>query len=73
MNKKYTIRLTESELKQIISESVKGILSELDWQTYNNAARKRFQQAGYGSNGRANNPEMVNNGNQLSKYANDMF
>ena len=70
---KNTIRLTESELKQIISESIKDILSELDWKTYNNAARKRYQQAGYGSNGRANNPEMLDKGSQLNKYGNDMF
>lgn len=70
---KNTIRLTESELTEIIKESVKEIISELDASTYYNAARKRFQQANYGGNGRANNPEMVNKGNQLSKYANDTF
>ena len=39
------VRLTESELKNIISESVRQILTELDWQTYVNAAKKRKQQA----------------------------
>ena len=34
------IRLTESELKQIVEESVKNVLTELDWKTYANAARK---------------------------------
>ena len=34
------IRLTESKLKQIIEESVKNVLTELDWKTYANAARK---------------------------------
>lgn len=67
------IRISESEIKQIVTESVKKIISELDASTYYNAARKRYQQANYGGNGRANNPEMVNKGNQLSKYANDMF
>lgn len=37
---KRTVRLTESELKNIITESVKNIISELDWKTYANAARK---------------------------------
>lgn len=44
--KKNTIRLTENELKNIITESVKNIISELDWKTYANAARKASQQAG---------------------------
>lgn len=38
------IRLTESKLKQIVEESVKNILTELDWKTYANAAKKRAQQ-----------------------------
>ena len=37
---KRTVRLTESELKNIITESVKNIISELDWKTYANAAKK---------------------------------
>ena len=39
MNKK-TIRLTESDLHNIIKESVNNILSELDWRTYQSAADK---------------------------------
>ena len=34
------IRLTESKLKRIVEESVKNILSELDWRTYDAAARR---------------------------------
>jgi hypothetical protein len=34
------IKLTESNLKQIVEESVKKVLTELDWKTYANAARK---------------------------------
>ena len=34
------IRLTESQLNQIITESVKNVLSELDWRTYQSAAEK---------------------------------
>ena len=40
MNRKRTVRLTESELKSIITESVKNIISELDYKTGINAARK---------------------------------
>lgn len=41
MNKKNTIRLTESELKRVISESVKQVISELDWKTKQWAADER--------------------------------
>ena len=34
------IKLTESQLNQIITESVKNVLSELDWRTYQTAADK---------------------------------
>lgn len=34
------IRLTESKLKQIVEETVKNVLTELDWKTYANAAKK---------------------------------
>jgi hypothetical protein len=34
------IKLTESRLKQIVNESVKNVLSELDWRTYQTAANK---------------------------------
>lgn len=36
--KKY--RITENELKQIVAESVKNVLTELDWKTYKTAANK---------------------------------
>lgn len=39
-SKKKTVRLTESQLKRVISESVKQVISELDWKTYRNAAEK---------------------------------
>ena len=38
---KQTIRLTESELKNMIAESVKGALNELDWKTQQWAADER--------------------------------
>ena len=37
---KRTVRLTESELKNIITESVKNIISELDYKTCINAYKK---------------------------------
>ena len=38
------IRLTEKQLHNVIRESVSNILNELNWKTYNNAAKKRSQQ-----------------------------
>ena len=38
------IRLTESDLHRIVKESVQKILTEMDWKTYANAAKKRLQQ-----------------------------
>lgn len=43
-NMKRTIKLRESELRRMIAESVKGVINELDWKTYANAARKRAEQ-----------------------------
>lgn len=37
---KKRIKLTESDLHNIIKESVKNILTELDWRTYANAMKK---------------------------------
>ena len=34
------INLNESQLKKIVAESIKNVLSELDWKTYANAADK---------------------------------
>ena len=41
---KQTIKLSESELKKIVAESVKGAINELDWRTYANAAKKAREQ-----------------------------
>lgn len=41
---KQTIKLSESELKKIVAESVKGAINELDWKTYASAAKKRAEQ-----------------------------
>lgn len=42
---KVILRMTESEFKKMVNESVNKILTELDWKTYINAARKRNLQA----------------------------
>ena len=44
MKKKQVVRLNESQLHKVIRKSVKKVLSELDWKTYANAAKKRLQQ-----------------------------
>lgn len=41
MSKKI-VRLNESQLIEIISESVQKVLNELDWKTYQNAANKDY-------------------------------
>lgn len=38
------INLTESDLHKIVRESVNKVLTELDWRTYANAAKKRDAQ-----------------------------
>ena len=38
------IKLTENKLKQIVSESVKKVLTELDWRTYASARDKAAKQ-----------------------------
>lgn len=40
LNMNGKIKITESLLNQIISESIEKILSELDWRTYQKAANK---------------------------------
>ena len=42
--KKNIVKLNENTLKQIVAESVKNVLSEIDWKTYANAANKRRKQ-----------------------------
>ena len=46
MSKKQVIRINENQLKQIVTESVKKVLNELDWKTYMNAGKKRLAQKG---------------------------
>lgn len=64
--KKNRIRLTESQLHNIIKESVRQMLSELDWKTYANAANKRQAQGNWQSADSLRD-QMVNSFND--KYA----
>ena len=64
-NMKKVIRLTESDLHRVIKESVKQVMNELDWRTYQSASDKaaqrgdspraeKFQRAAYNSFNREN-------------------
>lgn len=43
-NNVHKVRFTESQFHSLIKESVRQMLSELDWKTYANAAKKRHDQ-----------------------------
>ena len=59
------IKLTESDLHNIIKESVNNILSELDWRTYDNASEKAYRLSD-----EANNPyEKKRRKNQAINFA----
>ena len=45
-NTRNKVRLTESQLHNVIKESIKQVLSELDWKTYANAADKMSRERG---------------------------
>jgi hypothetical protein len=72
MAKKNTIRLTESELKQVINESVKQIISELDYKTNLNAANKLLQLANDETDPKKKK-ELWDRAWELGKYANEKF
>lgn len=42
---KNTVQINESQLKKIVAESIKNVLSEIDWKTYANAAKKSHDKA----------------------------
>lgn len=58
------IKLTESQLKQIVNESVRNVLSELDWRTYQTAANK----ANHLSDTAENEYEKQRRDNQRKKF-----
>lgn len=56
-NKKNTISINESQLRDMIAESVKKVLSELDWKTYQSAAEKSWLRS-FPKNGGIDKKEM---------------
>lgn len=60
MNKNI-FRLTEGDLRKLVMESAKKILSELDWQTYASAAKKNDEW-------RQNNPHRANQWNRSMDF-----
>lgn len=72
--------INESQLRQIVAESVKRVLNELDWKTYMNAARKRKEQeklARNHSDKTFGKQHIIRNGDRasdkLADYAKDTF
>lgn len=60
---KKILRLTEGDLHNFIGESIKNVLSELDWKTYASAARKNDEF-------RANNPHTAHQWNRSYDFRN---
>lgn len=71
MSKK--IRLTESDLHNIIRESVENILSELDWKTNRNAQRKSEKLSFDNSLSDEERSYHRERGKQFRKYADEQF
>lgn len=76
------IRLTEQDLHKIVKESVNRVLTELDWKTYQNAAKKAHLKAlddygdRYGGNpnyDKDKSSEYIRKSNNFSKAAEDAF
>lgn len=70
---KKLIRLTEGDLHRIIKESVNKVLNELDWKTYDNAARKRYNQWKYWREGDEENDKKYDSYSKLLDAARDSF
>ena len=69
-NNKNIVRLTENQLKAMVTESVRKALNEIDWKTYANAAKKRLQQ--YKDSDRKD-MEKFDKFYDLNKMANERF
>lgn len=63
---KNSVKLNEEQFRKIVAESVKSVLSELDWKTYANAADKRRRQA---RNGDKYDSDKWERANELDKAA----
>lgn len=67
-NNKQTIRLTESQLNKIIKESVKNILTELDWRTAKAAAKAAGDKSFYSDN-EYDSERRMKQSNKFHEYA----
>ena len=70
---KQKIKLTESELHRIIKESVKQVLSELDWRTYQSAAEKSMKQSHNGDLSPQERAFNKNRSYEFDNYADKKF
>ena len=70
---KQKIKLTESDLHRIIKESVKQILSELDWRTYQSAAEKSMKQSHNGDLSPQERAFNKNRSYEFDNYADKKF
>ena len=68
MNKK-VIRLTEGDIHRIVKESVNKVLTELDWRTYANAAKKSREQASNDWDMAENDPKNYNHYYDYDKHS----
>ena len=69
---KKIIRLTETDLHNMVKESVNRILNEIDPRTASSAAQKRFAQARNASN-TGDQDRLMNQGHKNMNYALDKF
>ena len=70
---KQKIKLTESDLHRIIKESVKQVLSELDWRTYQSAAEKSMKQSHNGDLSPQERTFNKNRSYEFDNYADKKF
>jgi HD-GYP domain-containing protein (c-di-GMP phosphodiesterase class II) len=66
------IKLTESELKRIVTESVQEILQELDWRTYD-SARAKAQEKADNTDNRYEKQRRQNQAKDFTKASSDRY
>lgn len=66
------IKLTESELKRIVTESVQEILQELDWRTYD-SARAKAQEKADSTDNRFEKQRRQNQAKDFTKASSDRY
>ena len=70
---KQKIKLTESDIHRISKESVKQVLSELDWRTYQSAAEKSMKQSHNGDLSPQERAFNKNRSYEFDNYADKKF